>query len=189
LTSLQFLLRQNQVNSSISPLRSLLIHGLKHVGSLLRPAGVARASVARKHQQDNKMARSQLHACSARALGESLTALPQVIAASRRLICEISEEEKRRELKDIADVYACSSHCLPPSASLTPPQLRSKQLRRVHGGPEMQVLLVPRCVRVLRIMRAQCVRQACREALQPMQAGVVLQQVSCSLLQSARGVV
>jgi len=28
-----------------------------------------------------------------------------VIAASRRLICDISEEEKRRELKDIADVY------------------------------------------------------------------------------------
>ena len=35
----------------------------------------------------------------------SLVPWPQVIAASRRLICDISEEEKRRELKDIADVY------------------------------------------------------------------------------------
>jgi len=38
----------------------------------------------------------------------SLTPSPQVIAASRRLICDISEEEKRRELKDIADVYVCN---------------------------------------------------------------------------------
>ena len=36
----------------------------------------------------------------------SRVTVSQVIAASRRLICDISEEEKRRELKDIADVYA-----------------------------------------------------------------------------------
>jgi hypothetical protein len=38
----------------------------------------------------------------------------QVVAASRRLICDISEEEKRRELKEIADVYAAAdSPCGP----------------------------------------------------------------------------
>ncbi len=42
----------------------------------------------------------------------SLTTLLQVIAASRRLICDISEEEKRRELKDIADVYATNTRSL-----------------------------------------------------------------------------
>ncbi len=35
--------------------------------------------------------------------------LRQVIEASRLLICDISEEEKRRELNDIADVYAAVS--------------------------------------------------------------------------------
>ena len=65
----------------------------------------------------------------------------------------------------------------PCVAVLISRQLRSKQLRGIHGGSQVQVKILEYACGRQDNPATQHVRKAGRKALQPLQAGVVLRQV------------